>query len=136
MSKIIVKPLFRGPQYLTTVWIADDVTELLELFINNAAKDALPWIAKAEYYAKAGFHRHEGKSEGIRAKWGGIYAIQPWASLFRLYGFYAQPQKRDFVIVSTTMKRGQKMRDSDKAEVDNAAEIYRTGNWGKDESGT
>ncbi|MCW5775813.1 MAG: hypothetical protein KIS87_05130 [Phycisphaeraceae bacterium] len=136
MQKVTVKPLFRGAEYKTTVWIAEDVAELLELYLDEGGKEALRWLDKAEYYAKAGFARHEGPKGGIRSKWGQVYAIQPWATLFRLYGFYEQPQKRDFIVVSTTMKKGQKMRDHDKREVDYAVLIRESGAWEKDETVT
>jgi len=133
---LTVKPLFRGPDYQTAVWVSEDVLELLSEYLETGGDDAAEWVDKAEYYAKAGFHKHEGKSRGIRPKWGSILAIQPWATLFRLYGFYENASKKDFIVVSTTMKKGGKMRDKDREEVDYAALVCAQGAWQKDDTET
>ena len=78
-----------------------------------------------ESYAENGFKRYEGAKKGIRNKWDGIYAIQPFG-LFRLIGFY---DKQDFIVVTWTKKRGQKLGSVDRAKIDTAASIRSSGNW-------
>src|SRR6185295_1450257 len=95
-------------------------------WINEEPGEALPYLDKVLHYAKNWFHLFEGSKKPIRSKgntWPGILAIEPWATLFRLYGFYEQPQKKDFIVPSCTMKRGKKMVEVDKRECDYALDV-------------
>jgi hypothetical protein len=131
MSKIQVKPFCRGPEYRTTVWIATDVAESLKEYLAEDP-DGIKYVNKVHYYAKGGFHNFEGDKESIRSKSAvapGIFAIQLPGKLFRLYGFYETAQKKDFIILTTTFKKGQKMREKDRDEVKLAAAIRDSLNW-------
>ena len=131
MTEVLVQPLFVGQQYQTQVWASQDVLDRIAEFLKGGGDAAAEYILKAQYYAEAGFHQHEGDKRGIRYKWDGVYAIEPWATLFRLYGFYEPPTKTAFIIPTTTLKKGQKMRKKDKAEVRYAAQVLDSGAWRK-----
>lgn len=133
MPDVAVHPLFVGPEFRTQVWATEEVLQAIVDYMEAHGDDADKYMDKVRYYAQAGFDRHEGSRRGIRPKstWRGVLAIEPWKTLFRLYGFYEPPRKEHFIIVSTTFKKGQRMRGKDKQEAKYAARVLEADNWKK-----
>jgi len=136
LDRLVVRPLWVGPEYRTAVWASDEVLNRVKEWIEEEPKDSAAWLKKARFIATAGFLRYEG-DRGIRPKssWPGIFAIEPWATLFRMYGFYEDVRKTTFIVPSCTMKTGGKMNRTDKRECDFAHDIKESGLWIKETSG-
>ncbi len=136
MPEVVVRGHYCAPIHQTQLWLSDAVLEAIDEYEQSYGPR---YMSKVEYYAKAGFRNHEGtrsKSKnqpGIRPKtdYGHVLAIQPFG-LFRIYGFYENPQKTVFIGVSTTMKRGMKMRAKDKEACQFAADVCESGKWRKE----
>jgi hypothetical protein len=127
-------PLYVGPQFNTAVWISEEVADRVREYQEEEPEEANEYLSNVKHYATHGFMNFEGPKKKIRSKgstWPGILAIQPWETLFRLYGFYEQPQKRDFIVPSCTMKVGKKMNKTDKRECDYALDVKEKQAWEK-----
>lgn len=138
-EEVVVRAHFCAPIHQTQLWLSDAVLEAIDRYQTDDLDAANDYMNKVEYYAKAGFWKHEGtrtkskRHPGIRPKtdYKHVLAIQPFG-LFRIYGFYENPQRTVFIGVSTTMKRGMKMRAPDKAACQFAADVCESGKWRKE----
>lgn len=129
---VVVCPLYVGDQYETDLWVSADAMKQLDAFRIKKPEAWYEYTTGVKTCAKAGFGRYEGKKNRIRYKkeWR-VYALEPRGTLFRLYGCYSAPIKREFIAISSTLKKGGTMRRKDKAAAEFAGKICKEHLWKK-----
>lgn len=115
----------------TRVWITQHALQEFKKY-QNREQPQKKFIKKLKRYAESGFANFEG-SEGIdpiRHEWNGVFRISD-GSLFRLYGFYENENRSDFIIIEAILKRKSKLSSTIKDKIDNIANIKREKSWTK-----
>lgn len=124
----VVDRLFVGPGYVTEVWISEDASAAFDKFTGQTHETGL--VEKLEYYAKAGFAKHEGKKRPILHEGNGVFRIRLKGTLFRLLGVYEKGRgKRSFIIIDGFEKRGQKLSASDRERIKNVGRVKELEAW-------
>ena len=126
---ILVARLFPRSDLRTEVWISDTVREAIGEYHKIERKPG-SFLAKLQLCATAGFANYEGdKKCPIRYEWDGVYRIGLHADLFRVYGFYEEPNKRSFIAVDALIKKGQKLTRHEKDRINEVARVKETKDW-------
>ena len=125
---ILVERLFPGTSLKTEVWVSDSVREAIGDY-TRTEKHPGTFLKKLKHWATAGFATCEGQRNPIRHEWDGIYRVGKHATLFRIYGFYEGPNKAEFIAVTSTTKRGQKLTTADENQINEASRIKVEKDW-------
>jgi hypothetical protein len=135
-DKIPVYALFVGTQFVTALWVSEEVLDDVLEYRNQPSKKQMPAamvVNKLDLYCKAGFHRYEGKrGEPICPESGETHRIGHPKSLYRIYGFFEDATKRSFIAISPNMKRGTKMSRPDREMVEYVAQIKAEKSWSQE----
>lgn len=127
---VLVDGLFVGSAFQTEVWISDKAARKLRRF-QQEDNNGPAFVAKLEYYAKAGFGAFEHKQGPIRREWSGVYRVGRKDTLFRLIGFYETDERRAFITIDAFTKTGQKPKGPERKRIDEVAAVKSSGNWRK-----
>lgn len=116
MVKVCLTPLLKDDDgFKTKVWIADRAKKQFEEFVAEVPHGR-EWLRKARRYSKAGFKNFP---KHIVPEGGGVFAIGPRQTLFRLYGFYPNgDDDSEFIVLGASEKDGKKRDRQDTAEVE------------------
>lgn len=112
----------------TRVWITVSALEEFTKY-QRQEQPQKKFIKKLKRYAKTGFSNFEG-NDPIRYEGNGVFRISD-GSLFRLYGFYENDSKTDFIVIDALLKRKTKISSSIRKRIDKIAQIKRDKLWTK-----
>ncbi len=122
----VVELIFEG---ITNVWMTEEVVDGI---LEHDPTGAL--LAKIRYFAAAGFRHHEGsKGRPIRPEGSGVVRIG-YGDLFRVYGFYTDDIRGEFIAIRAHTKRKKKNTSRERRVIDEVAEVKHDGTWTKAES--
>lgn len=125
---IVVERLFPGTSLATEVWVSESVKEAIAQYALTERTQG-EFLKKLNYWANRGFASLEGRGCPIRHEWDGIYRVGMYATLFRIYGFYEGARKAEFIAVTSTTKREQRLRPADKNQINEASRIKTENDW-------
>jgi len=114
----------------TTLWLSQKALDGIANFRRKGDPNGSFW-KKIERYATNGFALYErGKPSPVLHEWDGVYRISD-GTLFRLYGFYSDGRKSEFVVMDVALKKGTALSEPIRRQIDEIASIKRNGNWKK-----
>ncbi len=131
MTTYQVELVFEGE---TDVWMTADAFDAIadhdgsqgQIVLDDPGKGLL---RKIKYYSGAGFGNFEyGKGAPVKHEGNGVYRVG-YGDLFRVYGFYHGPKRREYIALRAHLKRKQKNTARERQVI---AEVRRTkdnGDW-------
>ena len=114
--------LFDDPEHRTAVWVSERVQGIIDKYRRKHRQRATEYFHDIQYYAENGFKVFVGGGRPIQHKRSGVYATEPRATLFRLYGFQRNDWN-EFIVLGATLKDGQKMKNDDWDEVNHVIRV-------------
>ena len=87
-------------------------------------------LRKIRHYSTHGFGKFEGRKRPIKYEGNGVYRIG-YGDLFRIYGFYNGPQRREFIAIRPHLKRGQKNTARERNAIAEVQRAKDNGDWEK-----
>ena len=119
---VIVYDIFRGTPARTgaprktEVWITGSALKDLEKLATKHRVQVAHFMKKLDRFSTDGFEHHTSAGGPIKPEWNGIYRISD-GSLIRLIGFYPSTANRNFIILDSFLKSGQKLSSSDRDRI-------------------
>ncbi len=132
---IEVRKLFPRESLRTEVWVSRQAIREIERLLKRDRHSAMEILAKVRHYARAGFSRYTGQSgTPIKAEGGGVFRVGTPRHLFRLIGFFAGDDDREFICPEAFLKRGQKLGADERDRIESVRRIKQNRLWRKVES--
>ena len=119
----------------TDVWMTESVVDEIEKHDGTKAgvdpdEPDHGLYRKIKHYSENGFWKFEGAKRPIKHEGNGVYRIG-YGDLFRIYGFYNGPGRREFIAIRPHLKRGQKNTARERNAITKVRRAKDNGDWEK-----
>lgn len=124
---------FGLPNPPTRVWISADALKTFNKY-QKREQPTKSFIKKLKRYSERGFWNFQGDSKSkrpIRPEWDDILRIGEISSLFRLYGFYEDGSKSNFIIIDAFLKHDTALSEAERKRINEVAKVKRDRTWEK-----